>query len=130
MEKICNKCCRTLPLEHFSKRKFKSGLDEHIIECLEGQCKECISERKAIWRQLHPGYMNQYHAEHKVLKPLIIRVCPNCMRKFKSNQPQQIRCNKECKPMTEIRKLKLYLKEHPEIDRNSFFKGRYFHKYT
>ena len=129
MEKICSKCKRSLPLEQFSKRRDKlaGGLSH---ESYNLQCRECIAERKATWRQLHPGYMIQYHSAHKTLKPFIIKVCPNCHRKFNTNQPHQIRCSQECKPMTEIRRLKLYLNEHPEIDRSSFFKGRYYLKYS
>jgi hypothetical protein len=123
MEKICNKCHKSLPIEQFSRRKLKDSIG------YEGRCRDCISKHKAVWRQAHPGYHKDYYEQHKVLKPLITKICPNCHKTFKTNQPHQIRCNDKCLPMTAIRKLKAYLFNHPEIDKESFFKGRYFNRY-
>lgn len=117
--KKCSKCNRVLSLDSFSKRKLEDSTGHY------GQCKSCIAERKAEWKRLHPDYFKEYHEEHKVLKPLITKVCPYCCKSFKTNNPNQIHCTGNCRPMTPIRRLKLYLKAHPEIDKVSFFKARY-----
>lgn len=127
--KKCNKCNRLLSIDEFSKRRDKSKTDGHWIESINGQCKQCISEYKALWKRLHPDYHKEYHEQHKVLKSEITKVCEYCNKEFKTNNPNQIHCTGDCRPMTPIRKLKAYLKAHPEIDRKSFFEGRYYKKY-
>jgi len=123
--KTCTKCNRLLPIELFSKRRGRSRIDGHWMYGYYAQCKSCIAERKRIWRESHPGYFKEYHKKHRVLKPIIIKVCPNCGNEFKTNKINQVRCNKSCLPMTPVRIMKRYLKQHPEIDRNVFFKDRY-----
>ena len=127
--KKCSKCNKMLPIEQFNKRRDKSKVDGHWIESINSQCRECISQRKTEWKRLHPDYLKEYHELHRVLKPVISKVCVYCNKEFTTNKPNQIHCTGQCKPMTPIRKLKAYLKAHPEIDRTSFFKARYKDRY-
>ena len=127
--KQCTKCKRILPIDEFSKRRGKSKIDGHWLDGLNGQCKQCISERKASWRKAHSNYHKEYYIAHRVLKPIITKICPNCKKSFNTNRPNQVHCHEDCKPDTPIRRLKAYLMAHPEIDRVSFFKGRYRDRY-
>ena len=127
--KQCSKCGRLLPIDEFSKRRGKSKIDGHWIDGLNGQCKQCISERKALWLSLHPDYHKEYYNQHHTLSPLMTKVCCVCGKEFDTNKPNQVRCHKDCKPDTPIRRLKAYLKAHPEIDKKEFFKERYKVRY-
>lgn len=127
--RVCNKCNQSLPIKQFSKRRQRSKTDGHWINGYYGQCRNCIAERKAAWRKAHPDYMKEYHEKHKVLKDKIAKTCPYCGKVFETNKPNQVRCKKDCKPLTPIRELKAYLKNHPDIIRKEFFKERYKARY-
>jgi len=127
--KICTKCNQSLPIEQFSPKRERSKIDGHWIYGYYGQCRYCIAERKRIWRESHLGYFKEYHKKHRVLKPKIVKTCPHCGKEFETNKSNQVRCNKDCKLVTPIRQLKVFLNEHPEINRKEFFRERYRVRY-
>jgi hypothetical protein len=67
--KICITCHEVLPIEEFSKRRYRSNKpDAHWIYSRYGECKECMTKRKTLWRSLHPTYMKEYYLKHKQSK--------------------------------------------------------------
>lgn len=64
--KKCITCHEELPIDEFGKRRCRSSKpDAHWIYSRYGECKECMSKRKAAWRSLHPNYMKEWYLKHK-----------------------------------------------------------------
>jgi len=67
--KICITCNKELPVYAFSKRRYRSNKpDAHWIYSRYGECKDCNSKRKALWRSLHPNYMKEWYIKQKQSK--------------------------------------------------------------
>lgn len=66
--KTCITCHIELPIDAFGERRSRSNKpDAHWIYSRYGECLQCASKRKALWRKLHPTYMHDYHLKHKQL---------------------------------------------------------------
>lgn len=64
--KICITCHEELPIDKFGKRRYRSSKpDAHWIYGRYGECLDCASTRKALWRSLHPNYMKDWYIKHK-----------------------------------------------------------------
>lgn len=64
--KICITCHKELPIDKFGKRRYRSSKpDAHWIFSRYGECLDCASKRKALWRSLHPDYMKDWYIKHK-----------------------------------------------------------------
>jgi hypothetical protein len=64
--KKCIKCQEELPVDEFGKRRCRSCKpDAHWIYSRYGECKDCMSKRKARCRSLHPNYMKEWYIKHK-----------------------------------------------------------------
>jgi hypothetical protein len=63
--KICITCHKELPIDMFGKRRCRSSKpDAHWIYSRYGECRDCTSKRKALWRSLHPSYMKEWYKKH------------------------------------------------------------------
>ena len=69
--KVCITCHIELPIDAFGKRRSRSNKpDAHWIYSRYGECLECASKRKALWRKLHPTYMHDYVLDHiQLIRP-------------------------------------------------------------
>jgi len=123
MIRTCSKCKRSLPIEQFSKRRQRSKIDGHWINGYCGQCRSCIAKRKKAWRIAHPTYFKEWQLKHR--KPIVSKICPHCKNIFYTRLSNQKYCRQSCLPMTPIRIMKEYLRQHPEINRDEFFRDRY-----
>ena len=48
------------------KEEYRSNKpDAHWIYSRYGECLDCASKRKAIWRVNHPNYMKEWYIKHK-----------------------------------------------------------------
>lgn len=112
--KICKICGNDLPIDNFA-------LSKERADGYESRCRNCERERMAKFRAQNPGYYDKYNKK----KTPLVKVCVNCGKEYETRYPTQKVCSRECKPMTEIRKLKLYLAAHPEIDRKAYIKARH-----
>jgi hypothetical protein len=64
--KVCITCHKELPIESFGKRRYRSNKpDAHWIYSRYGECKDCTTKRKALWRTLHPNYMKEWYIKFK-----------------------------------------------------------------
>lgn len=64
--KICIKCQNELSIDKFGKRRCRSSKpDAHWIYSRYGECLECTSKRKALWRKANPNYMKEWYIKHK-----------------------------------------------------------------
>ena len=69
VNKRCITCKRELTIDMFGKRRYRSNKpDAHWIYTEYGECKDCASKRKALWRSLHPDYMKEWYIKNKLLK--------------------------------------------------------------
>jgi hypothetical protein len=70
--KTCITCHKELPIDDFGRRRSRSSKpDAHWIYGRYGECRECASKRKALWRSLHPNYMKEWYKKHKQNKVTI-----------------------------------------------------------
>jgi len=66
LTKICISCHKERLIEEFGKRRYRSSKpDAHWIYSRYGECKECMTKRKTLWRSLHPTYMKEWYTNHK-----------------------------------------------------------------
>ena len=64
--KVCISCNKELPIEMFGKRRYRSNKpDAHWIYSRYGECINCTSKRKAIWRTKNPTYMKKWYINYK-----------------------------------------------------------------
>ena len=64
--KICITCHKELPIVKFGKRRCRSSKsDAHWIYSRYGECLDCASKRKALWRAKNPNYMKAWYKNHK-----------------------------------------------------------------
>ena len=67
--KVCITCHKELPIDKFGKRRYRSNKpDAHWIYSRYGECLDCTSRRKAIWRAMNPNYMKEWYIKHEQLK--------------------------------------------------------------
>jgi hypothetical protein len=66
--KACITCHKELPIDLFGERRFRSSKpDAHWIYSKYGECLDCTSKRKALWRAKNPYYMKEWYIKHKQL---------------------------------------------------------------
>ena len=64
--KVCITCHKELPIDMFGKRRCRSSKPEaHWIYSKYGECLDCASKRKALWRTKNPNYMKEWYIKHK-----------------------------------------------------------------
>jgi hypothetical protein len=64
--KVCITCHIQLPIDKFGKRKYRSSKpDAHWIYSRYGECLDCTSKRKALWRAKNPNYMKEWYIKRK-----------------------------------------------------------------
>lgn len=64
--KVCRTCNKELPINKFGKRRCRSSKpDAHWIYSRYGECLDCASKRRALWRSLNPNYMKDWALKHK-----------------------------------------------------------------
>ena len=64
--KVCITCLKELPIEEFGKRRYRSNKpDAHWIYSRYGECLNCTSYRKALWRAKNPNYMKEWYNKQK-----------------------------------------------------------------
>lgn len=122
--KKCSKCGNILPIDLFNKRKYKSIIDGHITHVHYGQCKGCKSEYEKLSRKEHLDLLNKYGEDYRILKPYIIKICPNCHKEFQTKSKRQKKCRNNCLPITDLIREHIYLKEHPEINKKDYRKDK------
>jgi hypothetical protein len=95
--KTCNKCGKTLPIENFAKKRFRSKeADHHWIYGLYNWCRECEVKRHNVFMAAHPNYNKEYHEQHGGYKPLIVKTCIRCEEEFTTKLNSQKYCSKTC----------------------------------
>jgi DNA-directed RNA polymerase subunit RPC12/RpoP len=67
--KVCITCNKELPIYMFGERRYRSNKpDAHWIYTRYGECKDCSSKRKALWRKANQYYMKEWYKKHKQIK--------------------------------------------------------------
>jgi uncharacterized protein with PIN domain len=64
--KVCITCHKELPIYKFGKRRYRSSKsDAHWIYSRYGECLNCTSTRKVLWRAKNHNYMKKWYLKHK-----------------------------------------------------------------